>query len=48
MRNPEYCEFAFASAQQFNDLDRAEQNFNEQSLSERGKFKKETISNIGG
>lgn len=48
LRNPEYCVYGSASAMQGMNLERTEDRFNSESMSERGKFSSETLVNFGG
>eukprot|EP00887_Chlorella_sp_A99_P006111 scaffold22.g6111.t1 len=48
MRNPDYCVYGFAKSRAERSAEDAEQQFNELSLAERGKFQAETRSNVGG
>lgn len=48
LRHPEYCEYATSSKKNVRSLDDAEESFNEASMEERGKYKEETFSNMGG
>jgi uncharacterized membrane protein len=47
-RNVEYVAYGASARFITPDLSEAEQKFNEASLKERGKFKRETLSNFGG
>jgi hypothetical protein len=48
LRNPEYAVYGAAKVRKEAGLDAGEDAFNEVSLQERGKFKKETLVNVGG
>jgi len=48
LRRPEVWAYATSTGKQVSGLDRGEELFNEFSLSERGKFQKETFVNYGG
>ncbi|KAK9846505.1 hypothetical protein WJX81_005518 [Elliptochloris bilobata] len=48
LRNPEYAVYGSSKVRKENGLDSGEDAFNEVSLQERGKFKEETLVNVGG
>lgn len=48
MRNPDYCLYGFAKSKRERSAEDAETAFNQLSLQERGKFQKETRTNVGG
>jgi len=48
LRNPEYAVYGAAKVRKEAGLDAGEEAFNEVSLQERGKFKEETLVNVGG
>ena len=48
LRNPEYAVYGSTKVRKENGLDSGEDAFNEVSLQERGKFKEETLVNVGG
>ena len=48
LRNPEYAVYGSTKVRNENGLDSGEDAFNEVSLQERGKFKEETLVNVGG
>ena len=48
LRNPEYAVYGATKVRKENGLDSGEDAFNEVSLQERGKFKEETLVNVGG
>ncbi|KAL4443492.1 hypothetical protein ABPG75_011229 [Micractinium tetrahymenae] len=48
MRNPDYCLYGFAKSKRERCAEDAETAFNQLSLQERGKFQKETRTNVGG
>lgn len=47
LRHPEYCVYGYSDGLSGLGLDRAEDQFNRESLAERGKFKQETLVNFG-
>ena len=48
LRNPEYAVYGASKVRKEAGLDAGEDVFNEVSLQERGKFKEETLVNVGG
>ena len=48
LRNPEYAVYGATKVRKEAGLDAGEDAFNEVSLQERGKFKEETLVNVGG
>ena len=48
LRNPDYCVYGDSSLKNPRGLDGAEDAFNEVVMQERGKFKEETLVNVGG
>eukprot|EP01025_Chloroclados_australasicus_P016944 TRINITY_DN18645_c0_g2_i1.p1 TRINITY_DN18645_c0_g2~~TRINITY_DN18645_c0_g2_i1.p1 ORF type:complete len:470 (-),score=45.47 TRINITY_DN18645_c0_g2_i1:147-1445(-) len=47
-RNPQYAVYGKSSLKKVRGLDNCEAKFNEESMNERGKFERETLSNVGG
>ncbi|KAF6266320.1 hypothetical protein COO60DRAFT_446926 [Scenedesmus sp. NREL 46B-D3] len=47
-RNLEYCSYGQTALFMTDDFDELEQKYNQASISERSKFKAETLSNVGG